>query len=131
MRHAAAASLNRIVPLVPVCDLAGVARSSVCAQRAATVLAFPARRGPKTAYIDTRLTEEIRAMLAGSPIVGERYRTVWAKLRYREIRTSKVRVLRQMRAAGLLAPSHSGGPRGPRRHDGTIIPATPNTLCGT
>jgi transposase InsO family protein len=47
------------------------------------------------------------------------------------IRTSKARVLRLMRGAGLLAPSRVGGARGPRAHDGTIIPAAPNTLWGT
>jgi transposase InsO family protein len=30
-----------------------------------------------------------------------------------------------------LAPSRVGGARGPRIHDGTIIPTTPNTLWGT
>jgi hypothetical protein len=31
----------------------------------------------------------------------------------------------------LLAPSRVGGARGPRAHDGTIIPVAPNTLWGT
>ncbi len=68
-------------------------------------------------------------MLGASPFVGEGYRKVWAKLRYRGLRTSKARVLRLMRAAGLLAPSRVGGPRGPRAHDGTIIPSAPER-CG-
>jgi len=131
VRHETSVSLSRIVPLVRACDLAGVARSSVYASRGATVVAFPVRRGPKTLYSDARLTEEIRAALAASPFLGEGYRKVWAKLRYRGIRTSKARVLRLMRGAGLLAPSRVGGARGPRIHDGTIIPAAPNTLWGT
>jgi putative transposase len=131
VRHEASVSLSRIVPLVRVCELTGVARSSVYAKRSGNVVAFPTRRGPKTAYSDARLTAEIRAVLAGSPFVGEGYRKVWAKLRFAGIRTSKARVLRLMRAAGLLAPGRVGGARGPRIHDGTIIPTRPNTLWGT
>lgn len=131
MTHETSVSLQRIVPLVRVCDLAGVARSNVYASRRATVVGLPVRRGPKTLYSDARLTEEIRAVLAASPFVGEGYRKVWAKLRHQGLRTSKARVLRLMRAAGLLAPSRVGGARGPRAHDGTIIPAAPNTLWGT
>lgn len=131
MTHETSVSLQRIVPLVRVCDLAGVARSNVYASRRARVVGLPVRRGPKTLYSDARLTEEIRAVLAASPFVGEGYRKVWAKLRHQGLRTSKARVLRLMRAAGLLAPSRVGGARGPRAHDGTIIPAAPNTLWGT
>ena len=131
MRHEALASQSRIVPLVKVCELMGVARSSVYARRSATVVALPGRRGPKTAYTDPQLTEEIRTVLAASPFVGEGYRKVWARLRFKGIRTSKARVLRLMREAGLGAASRAGGPRGPRSHDGTIIPASPNTMWGT
>ena len=131
MRCEASASRSQIVPLVKVCELTGVARSSVYAARCASVLAFPVRRGPKTAYTDGRLTEEIRAVLAASPFVGEGYRKAWARLRFKGIRASKARVLRLMREAGLGAPGRAGGPRGPRSHDGTIIPASPNTMWGT
>jgi transposase InsO family protein len=131
VKHETSVSLGRIVPLSRVCELTGVARSSVYAQRLAAVAAVPRRRGPKTAYSDAELTDRIRAVLAASPFVGEGYRKVWAKLRYRGIRTSKARVLRLMRAAGLLAPSRVGKPRGPHPHDGTIIPTSPNTLWGT
>ena len=41
------------------------------------------------------------------------------------------RVLRLMREHGLLAPSRVGSPRGPRNHDGTIIPDTVDTMWGT
>ncbi len=36
-----------------------------------------------------------------------------------------------MRANNLLAPSRVGAPRGPRNHDGTIIPDTVDTMWGT
>ena len=110
MKHEASISLSRIVPLARVCEVAGVARSSVYASRAATVVALPVRRGPKTLYSDARLTEKIRAVLAASPFVGEGYRKVWAKLRHGGIRTSKARVLRLMRDA--IRPVRAIGSRG-------------------
>ena len=41
------------------------------------------------------------------------------------------RVLRLMREHDLLALSRAGVPRGPRSHDGTIIPAAIDTIWGT
>lgn len=126
------ASLSRVVPLVRVCALTGVARSSVYARRGANVVPIVrARRGPKTAYTDEQLTAAIREVLASSPFLGEGYRKVWAKLRVAGLRTSKARVLRLMREASLLAPNRAGGPRGPRSHDGTIIPDAPDRMWGT
>src|SRR5262249_13602830 len=77
------------------------------------------------------LTEHIRTVLARSPFVGEGYRKVWARLRLAGIRTSKGRVLRVLRAAGLLAPIRVGQPHGPKVHDGTIIPDRPDAMSGT
>src|ERR1044071_2223625 len=47
------------------------------------------------------------------------------------VRPSKRRVLRLMREHGLLAPSRTGAPRGPRTHDGTIIPDRVDEMWGT
>jgi transposase InsO family protein len=80
---------------------------------------------------DAALLEAIRGVLAASPFHGEGHRKVWARLRHAGVRTSKRRVLRLMGAHGLLAPSRTGAPRGPRAHDGTIIPETVDTLWGT
>ena len=41
------------------------------------------------------------------------------------------RVLRLMRENGLLAPTRVGSARGPRAHDGTIIPETVDAMWGT
>src|SRR5215217_2376862 len=54
-----------------------------------------------------------------------------ARLRRDGIRTSRRRVLRPMREHGLLAPSRVGAPRGPRSHDGTIIPEVVDRMWGT
>jgi len=80
---------------------------------------------------DAGLLEAIRAVLAASPFHGEGHRKVWARLRAAGVRTSRRRVLRLMREADLLAPSRAGAPRGPRSHDGTIIPETIDTMWGT
>jgi transposase InsO family protein len=47
------------------------------------------------------------------------------------VRTSKRRVLRLTRDNDLLAPSRVGSPRGPRNHDGTIIPEAVDRMWGT
>ena len=62
-------------------------------------------------------------MLAASPFRGVGHRKVWPRLRHAGVRTSRRRVLRLMREHGVLATSRGGTPRGPRDHDGSIIPA--------
>jgi putative transposase len=134
MRRELSISQNRIVPLNRVCTLAGVARSSVYYARQANQveqIAPGAPRGPRGGHTDEQLVAHIRAVLAASPFLGEGYRKVWAKLRVRDIRTSRARVLRLMREHGLRAPTRSGGPRGPRSHEGTIIPPAPDMRWGT
>jgi transposase InsO family protein len=80
---------------------------------------------------DADLLAAIRAVLGASPFHGEGHRKVWARLRHAGTRTSRRRVLRLMRENDLLAPSRIGLPRGPRNHDGTIIPETIDTMWGT
>src|SRR5947208_97261 len=77
------------------------------------------------------LTAAIQGVLAASPFHGEGHRKVWARLRYAGTRTSMRRVLRLMRQNNLLAPTRVGSPRGPRNHDGTIIPDTVDVMWGT
>lgn len=117
--------------LAVVCRVWRLARSGVYRQRVPVPPAAPQRRGPVGPMPDTALVEAIRAVLAASPFHGEGHRKVWARLRLAGTRTSLRRVLRLMRENGLLAPSRVGAPRGPRNHDGTIIPATVDTMWGT
>jgi putative transposase len=115
-----------------VCQAWEVPRSSVYARQAAVVRpTAPAKRGPKTRLTDDELVTRIREMLAASPFLGEGYRKVWAKLRFAGVRAGKTRIRRLMREHGLLAPHRSGPARGPRSHDGTIIPAAPDLMWGT
>ena len=54
-----------------------------------------------------------------------------ARLRFAGIRTSKERVRRLMREAGLQAPHRVGKPRGPKAHNGTIRTERPDRMKTT
>ena len=79
----------------------------------------------------TSLVALIWHLLEASSFPGEGYRKVWARLRYQGIRTSPRRVLRLMRAHGLLAPTRHGHPHGAKVRDGTIITERVDTMWGT
>jgi putative transposase len=117
--------------LAMVCRVWRLARSGVYRHRAPSPATQPRRRGPVGPMSDEALTSAIRAVLAASPFHGEGHRKVWARLRHGGVRTSLRRVLRLMRTHHLLAPSRVGSARGPRSHDGTIIPAAVDTMWGT
>jgi transposase InsO family protein len=133
MSHATSPSQPRRYGVVRVCQEWGVRRSTFYHQRsrAEGPPREPAKRGPKTAYTDEALTAHIRQVLAASPFLGEGHRKVWARLRVQGRRTSKPRVLRLMRQAGLLAPSRTQRVLGPQVHDGTITTERPNQMWGT
>ena len=117
--------------LVAVCRIWRVPRATVYRHRVPQQAAAPRRPGPVGPMTDAALLEQIRAVLAASPFHGEGHRKVWARLRVAGIRTSRRRVLRLMRQHQLLAPARVGTPRGPRSHDGTIIPDALDTMWGT
>ena len=114
-----------------ICRVWRLARSGVYRHLAPAPAAPPLRRGPTGAMTDAALTAAIRAVLAASPFHGEGHRKVWARLRHAGTRTSLRRVLRLMREHDLLAPGRMGSARGPRAHDGTIIPETVDAMWGT
>ena len=80
---------------------------------------------------DHELLAEIRQVLAYSPFLGEGHRKVWARLRRRGVCTSRKRVLRLTREAGLLAPTARVRRRARRLHEGTITVERPDTLWAT
>ena len=121
-------------PLKAVCRVAGVSRSAACEARRRRGTSEPPRRrpGPVGAMSDTELLAEIRGVLADSPFVGEGHRKVWARLRrQRGVYTSRKRVLRLTREAGLLAPTAQVRKRASRLHDGKITVEVPDTLWAT
>jgi putative transposase len=131
MGQTASPSVGCRYGLARVCRVLETPRSTIYTIRARRLAPVePRKRGPKTAWTDAELTEQIRDVLARSPFVGEGHRKVWARLRLAGIRTSKPRVLRLMREAHLLAPTRTGRAHGPAAHDGTIIPDRPNAMWG-
>ena len=125
-------SARRPYGLQRVCRVWKMPRSTVYARRDLAPDPQPSRRrGPVGPCDDETLLEHVRAALDESEWVGEGHRKVWAQLRFAGIRTSRRRVLRLMRENDLLAPTRAGGVRGPRVHDGTIIPEMPDRMWGT
>ena len=131
MSRALSPGTGRPSGLARVCRVWRTARSTVYRHRAPAREVPPRRPGPVGPMPDAALVEAIRAVLAASPFHGEGHRKVWARLRHAGLRTSRRRVLRLMGEHDLLAPTRVGAPRGPRAHDGTIIPATVDTMWGT
>ena len=130
MSQATSPSTGKPYGLARVCRVWQVARSTVYWHRHAP--AEPgARRGPVGPCPDDELVAHIRHILEASSFPGEGYRKVWARLRYQGIRTSLRRVLRLMRAHGLLAPTRHGHPHGAKAHDGTIITERVDAMWGT
>ena len=118
-----------------VCRLWEQSRSAfyarrACLQRSASADS-PCRRGPTPALSDAQLLAAIRNDLARSPFQGEGHRKVHARLRILDgVRVSRTRVLRVMRAQGLLSP-HRGRQGEPKPHDGTIVTSAPDVMWGT
>ena len=126
-------STRRRYGVARVCRVWGAARAGVYRRRCAGgAPPTPRRRpGPQGPMPDAALVEAIRQVLVDSPFHGEGYRKVWARLRHAGLRTSRERVRRLMRENRLSAATRTGSPRGPRNHDGTIIPETIDTMWGT
>jgi len=131
MSQTVSPSAGRPYGLARVCRVWRAARATVYRHRAPARQVPPRRPGPVGPMPDVALVEAIRGVLAASPFHGEGHRKVWARLRHAGLRTSRRRVLRLMREHGLLAPSRVGSPRGPRSHDGTIIPEAVDEMWGT
>ncbi len=112
MSATTSATTGRRYGLERVCRLWERSRSALYARRAR--LQRPARgaglgrRGPTPALSDAQLLAAIRSDLARSPFRGEGHRKVHARLRILDgVWVSRTRVLRVMRAKGLLSP-HRG-----------------------
>jgi transposase InsO family protein len=133
MSRAISPSANRPYGVVMVTQEWGIPRSTYYEQleRRASLPPAPKKRGPKTSLSDDDLVTKIREVLSEAEFVGEGYRKVWARLRHRKnVRTSKSRVLRLMRAHRLQAPPRARRNLGPRVHDGTITTDRPNVMWG-
>ena len=121
-------SSDKPYSLARVCRVWRIARATICRHRLPPRTELPRRRGLVGSMPNPELVEAIRAVLVASSFHDEGHRKVWARLRLQGVRTSKVRVLRLMRAPDLLAPSRVSSPCGRRNHDGTIIPDAVDTM---
>ena len=135
MSRATSAATGRRYGLKRVCRTWERSRSALYARRSRARhperQGAAARRGPTPALSDEQLLAAIRRDLERSPFQGEGHRKVHARLRIvDDIRVSRTRVLRVMRAAGLLSP-HRGRQAAPKRHAGTIVTAAPDIMWGT
>lgn len=81
--------------------------------------------------LDAALVVAVPGALLTSPFHSGGYRTVWARLRYAGLRTSRERIRRLIRESGLSALARTGRPTNPRNHDGTIIPERMDIVWGT
>jgi putative transposase len=133
MNRTVSPSVKRAYGLSRACRTWRLSRATIWRHgRAADLPAAPRRRpGPQGPMSDDAPASEIRALLAASPLHGEGYRKVWARLRVWGTRTSPRRVLRVMRENDLLAHQRSGAARGPRAHDGTITTGKVDEMSGT
>jgi transposase InsO family protein len=113
-----------------VTQLWGVSRATVYRHRCSHDVARR-RPGPLGAMSDEELVRAIRRLLTDSPFHGEGYRKLWARLRFAGVRTSRRRVLRLLRAHGLLAHQRAGRPRGSRAHEGRITTDQVDLMWGS
>jgi putative transposase len=90
----------------------------------------PGKPGPRV-LSDAELVAEIRELLAAPVFAGEGYRKIWARLRQKNVRTSKDRVLRLLRENQLLSPARQPQPTPSNPHEGTIITQAPDQMWGT
>ena len=134
MSATTSAATGRCFGIQRVCQVWERSRSALYARRTRAhhrLGAGPARRGPAPRQSDAQLLAAIRTDLARSPFHGEGHRKVHARLRILDgIRVARTRVLRVMRAHGLLSP-HRGRQGAAKTHDGRVITQAPNVMWGT
>jgi transposase InsO family protein len=135
MSRTTSPSSHRVHGAAAVCRVWCVPRATLYRHRAASLSAAndagaARRRGPLGACSDAELLEAIRAVIEASPFQGEGYRKIWARLRFKEIRTAARRVRRIMKGHGLLAP-HRAQSRSGHPHDGTIVTDRVDQVWGT
>ena len=124
-------STEQVYGLERVTRVWGVSRATVYRHRHRLEPVARKRPGPLGAMADEDLVRAIKQLLTDRPFHGEGHRKLWARLRFKGIRTSRRRVLRLMREHGLLAHQRVGRPHGSRAHDGTITTERVDRMGGT
>src|SRR5689334_19774470 len=131
MSRTVSSSSNQPYGVARVTSVWNLARSSFySARRRVQHPQKPQKRGPKVRS-DEELVAAIRDLLAAPIFTGEGYRKIWARLRQKDLRTSKDRVLRLLREHQLLSPARQPEPCPTNPHEGTIVTAAPDQMWGT
>jgi hypothetical protein len=105
-------STNRAYGLQRVARIWRVPRATIYRHRHRSEAVQRKKPGPLGAMSDEDLVAAIRHLLQDSSSHGEGYRTLWARLRSKNIRTSRRRVLRLMGEHGLLVHQRAGHRQG-------------------
>ena len=113
-----------------VCEVWGIARSSVYRLHRQIQRCPPSKRGPKPSIGDSKLLFQIQEDIKSSCFKGEGHRKIHARLKRRGIRVGRNRVLHLMRENSLLSP-HRSIYRKPMVHDGRITTDEPNVMWGS
>ena len=135
MSQSTSPSRNRVYGTALVCHTWKVSRATVYRHGTAACadpdVARPSfRRGPVGACADQGLLVHIKAGIEASPFQGEGYRKIWARLRYKGVRSAAWRVRRVMKENGLFAPHHPRV-RPEELHGGTIVTDHVDEVWGT
>jgi putative transposase len=131
MSRTVSASSNRAYGAACVMAIWDLPRSSFYAARSRERNPRePRKRGPKV-LSDADLLSAIGVVLEEAVFSGEGYRKVWARLRYKGVRTSKERVNRLMREHQLLSPHRQPLAVRSHPHDGVIVTDQPDRMWGT
>lgn len=123
-------SASRLYGLERVCDVWEVSRSTVYSRKKKLMRAGNSERkkpGPKPGINDCELLGLVQEDIAESPFNGEGHRKIHARLKRKNARVGRNRVLNVMKANHLLSP-HRGIQASQDSHDGTIITDAPNIM---
>ena len=132
MGRAASPSAGRRYGLARVCRVLEIPRSTVYAARARRLAPVPPRkRGPKTAWTDAELTEQIRGVLAALAVRRRGLpQGLGAAAPGRGPGRQAARAPADARGRTCWPRPGRGQPHGPAAHDGTIIPDRPDAMWG-
>jgi putative transposase len=126
MSQEASPITGKIYGLKRVCEMLGVARSSIYNHKQALDTSRK-KPGPLGIIPDPELLRLIKEDIKASPFKGEGHKKVHVRIRRQGTPVAKGRVLRLMRENQLLSP-HRGIYRAENPHDGKIITSAPNEM---
>lgn len=129
MSHTTSPTTGRQYGLKRVCEVWGVARSTLYASQKSRS-SSTVKRGPVPLFSDEMLLGKIRQAIKDSPFKGEGHKKIHARLKRDGVIAGRNRVLKVMKEHNLLSPSRHCY-HAPKQHDGRITTDAPNMMWGT